>query len=197
MSQPPYDDDRPVRNGLLALVGVSVAVGLILAVVALLATHVLGLAGGSTTDQAGAGETMYVPPPAKMTDESDGPMITLDTPTGGGGGGRATSGARPSHGSSAKSKNPKRGQISLQALETTVPSFGKIDLTGVYPGGEGEILQVQRRQGGAWADFPLTVPVSNSSFSTYVQTGVSGRNSFRVLDKARGIASNVVEVTVK
>lgn len=196
MSQPPYDDDRPVRNGLLALVGVSLAVGLVLAVVALVGTHVLGLAGGgSDSNQAGVGDSMYIPPPEKTT-ESDGPLITLDTQDTGGPKPHASATAKGKP-SSATSAKPKRGRISLQALETTVPNFGKIDLTGTYPGGEGEILQVQRQQGGHWVDFAATVPVSNATFSTYIQTGVSGKNTFRVLDKSRDIASNTVQVTVQ
>jgi hypothetical protein len=194
VSQPPYDDANPVRNGLVALVGVSLAVGLILAIVALIGTHVLGIAGGGSGGGAGGGATMYLPPPQK-TSNGTGPLITLNTQaTSGPRSGSSTASGKPS---SSASKKAKRGQISLQALETTVPNFGKIDLTGTFPGGEGEILQVQRKQGGAWVDFAATVPVSNATFSTYIQTGVSGKNTFRVLDKSRNIASNPVEVTVQ
>jgi len=189
--QPPHDDDRAVRNGLLALVGVSVAVGLVLAVVALIGTHVLGIAGGGGDDGAGSRESMYLPPPAKSV-EPGGPLVTLNTQAASSP--SDTASASESASRSASPKNKKR--ISLQALETTVPNFGKIDLTGTYPGGEGEILQVQRKQGGAWTDFAATVPVSGETFSTYVQTGQAGKNVFRVLDKTRHVASNPVDVTV-
>lgn len=195
MRQSPFDDDNPVRTGIVALVGVSLAVGLVLAIVALIGTHVLGIAGGGSSGAgAGQGESMYLPPPEKTTD-TGGPLITLNTqdtsapPA-------SSSATAASSAASSQSTKPARGQISLQALETTVPNFGKIDLTGVYPGGEGEILQVQRKQGGQWVDFAATVPVSNATFSTYIQTGVSGKNTFRVLDKTRNIASNPVQVTV-
>lgn len=200
MSQSPSDDDNPVRTGLVALIGVSLAVGLILAIAALVGTHVLGIAGGgSSSAGAGQGESMYLPPPEKTTDNGD-PLITLNTeevtgPEDTGSADSATSGATEP--GASKSDKPSLGEISLQALETTVPNFGKIDLTGVYPGGEGEILQVQRKQSGAWVDFAATVPVSNATFSTYIQTGVSGKNTFRVLDKSRNIASNPVDVTVQ
>ncbi|GAB4011300.1 hypothetical protein [Nocardioides ultimimeridianus] len=197
MSQSPFDDDNPVRTGLVALVGVSLAVGLILAIAALVGTHVLGIAGGGSSDAgAGQGESMYLPPPERTTD-TGGPLITLNTeePTGPADTGSTDSAA--SEPTASKSDKPSLGEISLQALETTVPNFGKIDLTGVYPGGEGEILQVQRKQSGAWVDFAATVPVSNATFSTYIQTGVSGKNTFRVLDKSRNIASNPVDVTVQ
>lgn len=199
MSQQP--EENPVRNGLVALVAVALSVGLILAVVALIGTHVLGLSGGDDSDSgAGAGESMYLPSPAKTT-EGDGPLITLNTEDTSEPSSSATASDTESDSASESatgaSKGPKKGQISLQALETTVPNFGKIDLTGTFPGGEGEILQVQRKQGGAWVDFTATVPVSNATFSTYIQTGVAGVNTFRVLDKARNIASNTVDITVK
>jgi hypothetical protein len=72
----------------------------------------------------------------------------------------------------------------------------QIDLTGVYPGGEGAILQVQKFSGGGWQDFPVTAVVSNETFATYVQTSFQGVNRFRVLDGDTGEASNEVKVTV-
>ena len=72
----------------------------------------------------------------------------------------------------------------------------QIDLTGVYPGGEGAILQVQRFEGGSWQDFPVTVSVSDGTFSTYVQTGQGGVNRFRVVDTDSGKPSNEVKVTI-
>ena len=39
----------------------------------------------------------------------------------------------------------------------------QIDLTGVYPGGEGAILQVQRFEDGSWDDFPVAVSVSGET----------------------------------
>ena len=72
----------------------------------------------------------------------------------------------------------------------------QIDLTGTYPGGEGAILQVQRLQGGAWADFPVTMSVSGGTFATYVATGQVGANQFRVVDTDTQVASNEITVTV-
>ena len=63
--------------------------------------------------------------------------------------------------------------------------MGRIDLTGTYPTGEGAVLQVQRATGpgdDSWVDFPVTVTVSGGQFSTYVQTGRTGPNRFRVID---------------
>jgi hypothetical protein len=72
----------------------------------------------------------------------------------------------------------------------------QIDLSGVYPGGEGAILQVQRFVAGGWQDFPVTASVSNETFSTYVQTSQTGVNRFRVVDTDTRLESNEVKVTI-
>jgi hypothetical protein len=73
----------------------------------------------------------------------------------------------------------------------------RIDLTGIYPGGEGAILQVQRKLDGKWQDFlSVNVAVSGGQFSTYVQTGQTGQQQFRMRDTSSGLVSNVVRVQV-
>ena len=193
--QEPRDSTlRPVLNGLLALAAVALAVGLILGGVVLVTTHALGLSGddGSSSDNSLAGESLYLPPFRHTTD--GGPAITLATQDSSGpaGGASGRPGKQPTG-----SKSPKDGKISLQTVETSVGNFEHIDLTGVYPGGEGAILQVQRFENGTWTDFEATIPVSNETFSTYIQTGVAGLNRFRVIDNATGVASNEVRVRVE
>jgi hypothetical protein len=183
------DEEQPVLTGLVALLGVAVAVGLIIGITALIATKVLGIGGGSDyATNAGGGATLYLPTP-QQTEAPSGPLITLapgeppptysftDEPT-------PTESATPA------------GEISLSASETQVRPFQQIDLTGVYIGGEGAILQVQRKEGGTWQDFPVTVSVSNATFSTYVQTSRPGINEFRVVDLDTKRHSNSVKVTV-
>lgn len=187
--------ERAVLNGVLALVGVALVVGLILAGVALVATRMLGLSGDDASADAGrtAKESLYLPRPQKTTDS--GPEITLDTddpdvdePSDE----ATTERSKPT-----ESESAEEGEISLQALQSEVAAGENIDLTGVYPGGEGAILQVQRFEGGAWVDFDATLPVSNETFSTYIFTGVTGKHRFRVIDNATGTASNEVKVTVQ
>ena len=72
----------------------------------------------------------------------------------------------------------------------------QIDLTGTYQSGEGAILQVQRFEDGTWSDFPVTMSVSGGTFATYVQTGRTGENKFRVVDTDADVVSNEVTVTV-
>jgi hypothetical protein len=180
--------DNPVLSGLVALVAVSVAVGLVLAGVALVGTRILGLddgAAGSTG--ASQRESAIIPHPSRTG--GSGPQVTLDT--------EAPETDSDFGGQTSETKEPKPEKaISLQAGQTAVGNFERIDLSGVYPGGEGAILQVQRFENGAWADFDATIPVSNETFTTYVQSAMVGVNRFRVIDNASGDASNPITVTV-
>ncbi len=49
---------------------------------------------------------------------------------------------------------------------------------------------------GVWVDFDATIPVSNETFNTYVQSARTGVNMFRVIDNKTGAESNTVKVTV-
>lgn len=183
------DEEHPVAVGLLALVGVGLAVGLFLGLAVLVATQVLGLGGGSSNGSSTSQQSLYLPLPSK-TQAPSGPLITLqpgESPT------VATSQQPPDK---PTKKKPSKKQISLSASETSVAPMQQIDLTGVYPGGEGAILQVQRFTDGGWQDFPVTVSVSNETFSTYVQTSQGGVNRFRVVDTDTGLKSREVRVTI-
>ena len=190
--QLPQDEKHPILAGLIALVSVTVAVGLVLGVVAMVGSHVFGVGGGGGSSSAG--QTLYLPTPSP-TPTPDSPLVTLmpstesaeptEEPS-------DTASASPSESPSARAK-----QITLSAGETSVAPMQQIDLTGVYPGGEGAILQVQRRLGGTWQDFlSVNVAVSGGQFSTYVQTGQLGVQKFRMRDTTSGKTSNVVSVTV-
>jgi hypothetical protein len=182
------DENRPVIAGLLALIGVAVAVGLVAAVAVVAGAHVLGLGGGhAATVGGGDGATMIVPRPQKTQPDS-GPSITLgSSPTS-----SSTDGQPP-----PTIKNPKK-RISLQAAETSVSAMGRIDLDGTYPGGEGEVLNVQKFSNGTWQNFySISATVTNGTFSTYIQTGTPGTNRFRVIDSDTKLASNQVKVHIR
>lgn len=181
------DRERPVLSGLVALIGVGLAVGLIAGVAALVGAHLVGLgAGKADTGGGGAGQTMILPRPQKTT-PSTGPSITLGT--------SSTSGSTQASASNTAHKPRKR--ISLQAGESQVSPMSRIDLTGTYPGGEGAVLQVQKFSAGTWQDFySISATVSNATFSTYIQTGTPGVNRFRVIDSDTKLASNQVRVTI-
>ncbi|WP_148612125.1 hypothetical protein [Nocardioides rubriscoriae] len=178
--------DLPVLWGLLALVATAVIVGGVLAVGAAVASKATGLAGSdaSTADATG-NETLYLPEPSETSTEPV-PYITLsDVPEP----------APPTSTFSDKPAEPET-KITLVSGQTAVGAMEPIDLSGTYVGGDGAVLRVQQFQSGAWADFPVTVPVNGGSFSTYVQASALGENRFRVLDTDTGEASNEIRVTI-
>jgi hypothetical protein len=175
-------EGRPVLTGLAALVGVAVVVGLVLGGAALAATQVLGLDGDTSTAETSSAESLYLPTPSKTPDSTD-PAFTLAP-------GEETSPAQ----SPTESETPEG--ITLSATQTQVGPMENIDLTGVYPGGEGAILQVERFADGDWIEFPVTAPVRDETFTTYVQTGQLGENKFRVRDSDTDQVSNEITVTV-
>lgn len=180
--------ERPVLTGLLALVGVGLAVGLVLGAVALVATQVLGLGDESdgSSGRATSAQSMYLPKPEK-TDAPDEPLVTLAVDP------RASESTEPSD--PTTSATPET-ELTLSAGQTSVAPMQQIDLTGVYPGGEGAVLQVQRFTNGEWLDFPVTASVSNETFTTYIITGQLGENRFRVIDNSTGLESNEVTVSI-
>lgn len=197
-NQPP--PDRPVLNGMVALVAVGLGVGLILALAALLGTKVLGLgdSDGSSSGDASVRDSMYLPSPAETVDSS-GPLITLATedPDETDASSEATDEESESEEpEESDSESPEAGKISLQAVNSKVASGERIYFSGVYPGGEGAILWVQRWQDGSWTDFPASVGVTNGTFSSYLFTGVGGVNRFRVIDRDDGTVSNEIRVQV-
>lgn len=180
----PERKQHPVIAGLVALVGVGLAIGLLAGGGALVATRVLGLGADATAVDSAGGQSMFLPKPEKTTASAapTGPTRNAESePTG----------------PVRTTKSPDTG-ITLQAGQTRVGPMERIDLTGTFPGGEGSVLQVQRATGpgDSWVDFPVTVTVSGGTFSTYVQTGRSGPNRFRVVDTDSDRASNEVSVTI-
>jgi hypothetical protein len=122
------------------------------------------------------------------TDPPSGPLITLEP--------------KPSNegGEQSEEAPPEpEDAISLSAAVTQVRPGEPIDLSGVYPGGEGATLVVQRLEDGKWVDFAdgdVTTRVSNETFSTYVLTERTGLNTWRVRDNKTDEVSNEVRVKV-
>ena len=182
------DRTRPVLMGLGALVVISLLVGGVMSVVALGAAKISGIeqssAGGPT--QA---PSLYMPTgeptttPDSYVDPSDFPQPTpAESET-------ITESAEPS--SSARSRS-----ITLQAFPSEVSPGERINLTGVYPTGEGAVLQVQRFEAG-WTDFGVDANVSGGLYNTYILTSRVGEAKIRVIDHALNRASNPVTVTVR
>jgi hypothetical protein len=175
------DEKHPIAAGFVALVGVGLAVGLLLGAFTLVVSRVAGIGGDDDSAGSGVGASLYLPTPV-ATKSSREPQADLP--------------ANPPTATAPISTAPAQA-ITLQAGGTSVAPMERIDLSGVYTGGEGAVLQVQRMgTGKRWEDFPVTVAVSGETYSTYVQTGRSGVQRFRVRDSDSGLVSNVVSVTV-
>ncbi len=175
-------EDRPVLTGLIALVAVAAVIGIIGGLVALVGSKMLGLDGdaaASADTSATNNASLYLPEPT-ITSETVEPEASTS----------------PTVDPTNPSSSAKKRSISLSAGQQSVGAMQQIDLTGTYATGEGAILQVQRFEDGAWEDFPVTMSVSNQTFSTYVQTSQAGKNKFRVIDTDKDLPSNPVVVTV-
>lgn len=181
---------RQLLIGLGALVAVALVIGGVVSVVALGAARVAGVADGPAT--ASAKPSLYIPSGKPTVKVKPYPAAS------GSAGGHASHKASPTKKSQKPSAKPKKKphRISLQATPLHVSTGQRINLSGVYKGGEGAELQIQRREGGRWTDFPVTVSVSGGIFHTYITTGHTGTNTLRVLDKSTRRASNVVRVHV-
>jgi hypothetical protein len=192
--QGPPSERHPVAAGLLALLAVGLVVGLILGGAALAATQVIGVGEeDAATDDSTSGASLYLPRPER-TGRPDGPLITL-APGSDGTEDPDPTGPR-SDPTQSKTEKEDEDPISLSAGQTEVGPMEPIDLSGVYPGGEGAILQVQQLTAGKWEDFPVTAPVSDETFTTYIQASRVGLNKFRMIDTKTGETSNEVRVRI-
>jgi LysM repeat protein len=104
-------------------------------------------------------------------------------------------GGAPSTTTSPPNK-PHKPHFTLTISPTSASTYEHIDLTGTYDAPDGTALQVQRKENGSWVDFNATTSVSNHQFHTYIETGHTGVNIFRVADVFRGTSSQIATVTV-
>lgn len=175
---------RQVLIGLVVLVAVGALIGGIVAFVSIKAADFAGIddtpapngppAGGRGN---GGGPTGGSTSEAPSTDATTPSEQTTPTP-------------------SETSTTREESGIVLEASPRSVGTYERINLTGTYKAPSGTVLQVQRREGGSWVDFPTTATVANGSFTTYVETGQTGLNRFRMLAIGRDDTSNTVRVRV-
>lgn len=177
---------RTVLAGLAALVVVSLLVGGVVGAVALGAAKLTGIGEPTTTAPVPVPPSVYIPSGRPTTKPEGFP----DPP---GGGAESPSESSTTTPEPTPTKPPKA--VTLQIVPPQAASGERVDLSGVYPGGEGAVLQVQRFDSG-WADFPVTATVSGGQYRTYIYTERAGENRFRMLDKASDQASNVAVLTI-
>ena len=188
MAEPQQESEgHPVIAGLLALLGVGLAVGLLVSGAALAGTSVLGLGESEDTGQASSDQSVYVPKPSPTAEET-GPLITLapkPSPTAGG--------------SESEEAPEPEDAISLSAAVTEVAPAARSTSPASTPGTRARRLVVQRFEDGDWVDFAdgdVTTTVSDETFSTYVLTERTGLSRWRMRDTQTDDVSNEVRVQI-
>lgn len=183
---------RQLAVGLGALVVTALVVAGVLGMVALAAANYLV---GEDRSTASGEPTMYVPTPVRSPDgpgEDDaGASEQADE-------GQAADdeSAKGDDRSRADKQRRRAGEIVLHAKPLRAAPFERVRLFGRYPGGNGSVLQVQRKQ-GRWVFFPASATVGGGRFETWVQSGRRGVNEFRVVDRSTGTRSRPVEVRIR
>ena len=176
------DEDRSaqVRGALLKALATVVGIGVVIALGTTIVVHALGLNQGDSSGPVGASPTG----PARH----QLPTTALPVP------GEDTQAAAPSATPAAGSG--KAGQIVLEVSPVIASPMERVNLTGTYKGADNLGLEVQRFDGGAWSNFGVTATVRVGTYATYVMTGRSGDQHFRMFDPAAKRGSNVVLVTI-
>lgn len=186
------DDETNWQKQLLVGLGVLVAVGaLIGGIVALIGIKAADYAGvdggGSGSSNASSPDDNPWNPPSDEPSETGSPEPSEPQ----------TSADEPATPEDTEStKQPRDKGITLVATPKTVSTYGRINLSGTFAGGGGATLQVQRKEGGQWVDFPTSATVNGGEFATYIETGRPGPNKFRVKAVGDSTTSNTVTVRV-
>jgi hypothetical protein len=177
------EDERRARQQeitavVLKIVGVAISIGLVIGIGAWLVVKGLGLnASSSATDSTGSSQPLAPLPTTALPVPSETPTATASP-------GDGTPTAVPS------------GGLLLSASPLLVKPMERINLTGQWPGHDNQSLLVQRWESGQWSNFGVDVNVDLGTFATYVMTGRTGDQKFRVYDPTTQTASNEVTITV-
>lgn len=186
----PDGGDSPGRALLLAIAamaGVALLVGLAIGGAAVTVMNVAGVSSDGGGGSEGDGEESLVIPKYQPTETVE-PDLGLPSPSG--------DGKKERDKPAKEDRSPRPDQIQLTAAPQSVGAGERINFNGVYVDGEGVELQIQRKEGGSWVDFPVTATVRGGVFSTWIQTTRTGKSPFRVYDESADRASNVVRVTI-
>lgn len=187
MDQDTDDDQRSgqVRSALfkaLALVGV---IAVLIALGTVLVVRALGLEGNDSAGSETAGAAAPTGPAREL------PTTALPVP---GADSSEEADAEPSE--SAVPRKARRSELQLDVSPVRARTGERVNLTGRYRGTDNVSLEVQRFEDGEWRDFGVQAAVRVGSYGTYVMTGRSGEQRFRMWDPAARKSSNVVLVTI-
>ena len=220
---------HPIQAGFVAVAACAVALGLVAGGVAILGSHLVGLGGSASAANAATlyvpdvtpspsalgetGEQIGLPIPkdtASAPDVADGtptptdtssPVITTSptptpTPTSSS---SPTTSASPPPTSSSVTPPAVISNISLSASPASVAAMAPIQLIGRFPGGDGHVMLVERKEPGdtSWHSFPVPgVAVAGGTFTQVIQIGKTGLSYVRMVDQDTHAVSNAVTVTV-
>ena len=162
------DEERSaqVRGALLKALGVVVVIGVLIFLGTTIMVRALGLNDGSDTGPVGAA--------ARRADRA-APDHGAARPRG-----RGKPDDEPSESESPDAGQP--GRIELAISPVLARPMERVNFTGTYKGADNLQLEVQRFEDGEWSDFGVQATVRVGTFETYIMTGRTGENRFRVFD---------------
>lgn len=170
---------RQVLTVLLKVVGIAVSVGLVISLGLVAIYRASGL-NEVAEPTAGASATQSAQPlPTKAIEPTPSPSAS----------------SSPSASATASAKPKPKRKLVLVATPNRVGPGQRINLTGTFPGRDGVVLAVERKEGGRWTSFAgLTTTVRGGAFATFILTSRVGPQKFRV--SGGGKSSNPVTVRV-
>jgi hypothetical protein len=178
------DEERSdqVRSVLFKALGVLVVIGVLIFLGTTIMVHALGLNDDSSSGPVGGGQAE---PPKALPSSALPVPEKSDEPS-----------AEPSASDSASPRSGKRGDIELSISPIMAKPMERVNLTGTYKGADNLQLEVQRFEAGTWSNFGVQANVKVGTFATYIMTGRTGENRFRVFDPQTKKGSNVILVTI-
>jgi hypothetical protein len=176
------DEERSaqVRSVLVKALGVLVVIGVLIFLGTTIMVRALDLDEGSSSGPVGSQAdeptnplpTTALPVPGQEDEPTDEPTEEDSPDTG------------------------RKGEIELAISPVIARPMERVNLTGTYKGADNQQLEVQRFEDGRWSDFGVQATVRVGTFETYIMTGRTGENRFRVFDPATEKGSNVIMVTI-
>jgi hypothetical protein len=185
MDDEDYDDDdgsEQVSSVLMKGLLVIVLIGVVIALGTTIVVRALGLnEGSSSSGPVGSDQTEVTTPL---------PTTALPVP------GEGKKSEEDEFKEQLPPKSGKKGRIQLDVFPVMARPNERVNLTGTYRKADNIGLQVQRYEDGKWSDFGVSATVRVGTFETYVMTGQSGEQRFRMYDPGTKQGSNVVLVTI-
>jgi len=177
------DEERSaqVRGVFAKALGVLVVIGVLIFLGTTIMVHALGLNEGSSPGPVGA-------PPDKPSTPL--PTTALPAP-----GDKETEPTDEPSASELPDKG-KKGHIEMAISPVMARPMERVNITGSYRGADNQQLEVQRFEDGSWTNFGVQATVRVGTFETYIMTGRTGENRFRMFDPEAQEGSNVILVTI-